>query len=59
MSFSWSFSKLQASETCAYRYQQVDLLKNYRDEDRTALEWGDEVHKAFAKSLLNDGATVA
>ena len=54
MSFSWSFSKLQASETCAYRYQQVDLLKNYRDEDRTALEWGDEVHKAFAKALIRE-----
>ena len=52
MSFSWSFSKLQASETCAYRYQQVDLLKNYRDEDRTNLDWGSAVHTAFTKALL-------
>ena len=54
MAFSWSFSKLQSSETCAYRYQQVDLLRNFKDEDRTALEWGDAVHKAFARALLSD-----
>ena len=52
MSFSWSFSKLQSSETCAYRYQQVDLLRNYKDEDRTALDWGDQVHKAMARAIL-------
>jgi len=54
MSFSWSFSKLQSSETCGYRYQQVDLLKKFKDEDRTALEWGDQVHKAFAKALIRE-----
>ena len=54
MAFSWSFSQLQASETCPRRYNEVDLLKNYRDEDRTALDWGSSVHKAFARSLLTD-----
>ena len=54
MSFSWSFSKLTASETCPYRYQQVDVLRNYKDEDRTNLDWGTEVHSAFAKSLISD-----
>ncbi len=54
MSFSWSFSKLQSSETCAYRYQQVDLLRKYKDEDRTALDWGSQVHTAFANSFIRD-----
>jgi hypothetical protein len=54
MSFSWSFSQLQSSETCPRRYNEVDLLKNYRDEDRTALDWGSAVHKAFARALLNE-----
>jgi len=54
MTFSWSFSKLTSSEQCAYRYQQVDLLRNFKDEDRTALDWGDQVHKAFAQAILRD-----
>ena len=54
MSFSWSFSKLQSSEACAYRYQQVDLLRNFKDEDRTALDWGDQVHKAFAQAFIRE-----
>ena len=54
MSFSWSFSKLQSSETCAYRYHQVDLLRKYKDEDRTALDWGSQVHTAFANSFIRD-----
>ena len=54
MSDSWSFSALQSSEQCAFRYQQVDLLRKYKDDDRTALDWGDRVHKAFAKAFLRD-----
>ena len=54
MSFSWSFSKLQSSETCAYRYQQVDLLRKYKDEDRTALDWGSQVHTAFANAFIRE-----
>lgn len=53
MTFSWSFSQLQASETCPRRYNEVDLLKNFRDEDRTNLEWGSSVHKAMAQALLS------
>ena len=50
--FSWSFSKLSAIETCPKQYNE---RKNYPEGDRTALDWGDEIHKAFATSLLNDG----
>ena len=53
MAFSWSFSKLSAIETCPKQYNE---RKNYPEGDRTALDWGDEIHKAFAKSLLNNGA---
>lgn len=49
---SWSFSALKASETCAFRYQKVDLERKYKDEDRTHLDWGTEVHKAFAQAFL-------
>ena len=54
MSFSWSFSALTASEDCAFRYQQTQLLRKYKDADRTALDWGDQVHKAFAQSLIRE-----
>jgi hypothetical protein len=51
MSFSWSFSKLQAVETCPKQYNE---RKNYPEGDRSALDWGDQVHKAFAQAFIRD-----
>lgn len=49
--FSWSYSKLKNFETCAYRHQQVDLLKNYKDEEGEALLYGNAVHDMLAKYI--------
>jgi hypothetical protein len=50
MPFTWSYSKIKNSETCPHRYQQVDVLKNFKDTSEQ-LDWGDTVHKAFAKAI--------
>jgi len=49
--WAWSFSKLNNYETCAYRHQQVDLLKNFQDGDGEALVWGNQVHDAMKQAL--------
>jgi len=51
--FAWSFSKLKNYETCPLKYQQVDLLKAFREAPSKELKWGDEVHHAIAAALLN------
>lgn len=48
--FAWSYSRLKNFETCPRRHQQIDLLKNYKDESEQ-LDWGDRVHKAAAARL--------
>ena len=51
-SFAWSFSRLKSYETCPFRYQQVDVLKAFREAKSKELDWGDFVHKTFANVLL-------
>ena len=48
--FSWSYSRLKNIETCAFRYEQVDVLKKYK-EDSTQLTEGNRVHAALANAL--------
>lgn len=50
--FSWSFSRLKNFETCPLKYQQVDLLKAFKEPKSKELDWGDFVHKSFAATLL-------
>lgn len=50
-SFSWSFSRLKNFETCPLKYQQVDVLKAFKEAKSKELDWGDFVHKTFAKVL--------
>lgn len=49
--FAWSFSKLKNYETCPKRHYEVDLARNYTDEDSEALKWGNSVHAAMAARL--------
>jgi hypothetical protein len=49
--FSFSFSRLKNYETCPRRHQQIDLLKNFKDEESETLVWGDQVHKMLAARL--------
>lgn len=53
--FTASFSKLKNFEQCAFRHQQVDLLKKYVEKS-DQLEWGEKVHKAFENAFLRNQA---
>jgi hypothetical protein len=56
--FSWSFSKLKNFEDCAFRHQQVDLLRTFKDAEGEQLKWGNTLHEAFAKYLKKEIATL-
>jgi hypothetical protein len=47
----WSFSSLNAFETCAYRYQQVRILKTVVDVMGEEARWGNTVHKHLEDRL--------
>jgi hypothetical protein len=53
--WSWSYSKLKNFRTCAYRHQQIDLDKNFVEEQdpNGPLAWGNAVHAALAATLGN------
>lgn len=48
--FAASYSRLKNYESCPRRHQQVDILKNFRDES-DQLEYGEIIHKAAAARL--------
>jgi len=50
--FAWSFSRLKNFETCPLKYQQVDLVKAFKEAKSAELDWGDVVHKTLAGVLL-------
>lgn len=42
----WSFSMLEAYDTCPRAFYELKLAKNYKeDNDAVYLQWGNEVHK--------------
>jgi hypothetical protein len=49
--FSWSYSRLRNFETCPRRYHQVDLLKNFQEEDSDERRDGFVIHAALAKRI--------
>lgn len=46
--FAWSFSKLKNYETCPKRHYELDVLKNYKDDESEQIKWGNTVHAALA-----------
>jgi hypothetical protein len=50
--FSWSFSKLEAYETCPRRYYETQVLKSWAEEKGEAALYGDAFHKVAADRLL-------
>lgn len=54
--FTWSFSKLKNFETCARKFHEQDVLKNFQEGESEQLIWGNQVHEALAKVL--DGKLV-
>lgn len=49
---AWSHSSLEAFLTCPRQYEEVKVLKHYKDQKNPASIWGDEFHKA-AEQYLN------
>jgi hypothetical protein len=49
--FSWSYSKLNSYEKCPKRHYEVDLAKNYADQQGEALLYGNKVHQVLAAHL--------
>lgn len=51
--FSWSYSKLKNYDTCPRRHYEVDIKKNYKEdeEDNDTLKWGNAVHENMALRL--------
>jgi hypothetical protein len=54
MAFAWSYSRIKNSETCPRRYHEVDVLKNFKEEEGEALKFGNQLHHEFAKALTNN-----
>lgn len=52
--FSWSYSRLKNFEACGFRYEQVDLLKAFKEEESEQLAWGDSVHKNVAARIRDN-----
>lgn len=49
--FSWSYSKIKNFETCPKRHYHVDIIKDFKEDEGEALQWGFALHDAFAKYL--------
>ena len=49
--FAWSYSHIKNFETCPFRYQQIDLLKNYKEEKSQELKDGDYIHNCMAERI--------
>ena len=52
--FAWSWSKLKNYETCPKRHYEVDIAKNYVEDQSEALTWGNEVHKAAELAIKDN-----
>lgn len=50
MSFTWTYSKLKNVEDCPRRHYELDIARNYRDDDSEELKWGNYVHDQLAKA---------
>jgi len=46
--FTWSYSRLKNFEVCPKRHWEIDIAKNFKDEDSEVLIWGNAVHAALA-----------
>jgi hypothetical protein len=49
--FTWSYSGLKNYEACAFRHQQVDRLKRFKDDKGEVLIWGMQLHDALANAI--------
>lgn len=52
---AWSYSSLDAFETCPRRYYEVRLRKNFKEPEGEALTWGKFVHENAERALKGNG----
>lgn len=50
---AWSYSSLTAFETCPKRYYLTKVSKQVQEPQTEATIWGNQVHKALEKRLVN------
>jgi hypothetical protein len=50
--FSWSYSRLKNFESCAYKHQQVDILKAIPETENPQMLEGNKVHDILAKAVM-------
>jgi CRISPR/Cas system-associated exonuclease Cas4 (RecB family) len=48
---AWSYSRLNAYESCPRRYLETTVLKKWPEERSAQLELGDDIHRAMAAAL--------
>lgn len=49
--FAWSWSRLKNYRTCPKRHWEIDLQKNYTEDESEPIKWGHAVHDAMAKRI--------
>ncbi|TDN70476.1 PD-(D/E)XK nuclease family protein [Paraburkholderia sp. BL10I2N1] len=53
----WTYSALEAFETCPRQFHEVKVLRRFRDRPNPAGDWGDRVHKAL-EDFMETGAAL-
>lgn len=56
MKFAWSYSALNAFETCPKKYWHTRVAKDFKEEEGEALVYGKEVHKALELRVARNKA---
>lgn len=54
MNMPWTFSHLDAFETCPRQFYEVKVARNYKDARNEHNIWGDEVHKALEARIKSN-----
>lgn len=52
--FAWSYSKKKNFDTCPKRHYEIDIAKNFKEDQGpdSQLGWGNRVHKALAEACV-------
>lgn len=54
MNEPWSFSRLQAFETCPLRYYETKVAKNFQETTHPTTEWGTRGHLALEERVRDE-----
>lgn len=52
--FAWSYSKLKNFESCPKRHFHLDLVRDIREEESEAIQWGNYLHDKLAGAIGSD-----